>query len=216
MFYLAAVLSYSIIGAVIIGAMNYKRVLPTFRPFILFLCIALGNEVLSSLVIYFYHTNIITGNIYVLVESLLLIRMFKAWTIHPGAIKRFNSIMVFFVIAWLCDNVILHRPDHFSAAFRVVYSTVLVFVAIEQINQVIIFERDSILRNPKFLIASAILVFYMYKSLLEVFFMFETHNSKAFNNTVFLLLALFNLLSNIIYAVATLCLPSKQKLSLPY
>jgi len=205
--------------AAVIGGVRFKQVPKTYRPFIFFCMAAFINDGYGLIASQIFKTNTVNSNIYVLIESMLLLWLFYNWSDDYSRKKkniRFTIIAILFTIVWLVDNLVMHDMTTINSMFRVVYSFVIVLLSIEQINLVFHRERQSILRNARFIICAAFVIFYTYKTIVEVFFMIDLGMSRNFYVQLYYILVLLNLIINLIYALALLWIPRKQRFSLPF
>lgn len=214
-YYYAVYFSYSIAFAAIIGLIRFKKIHKSYQPFILFVCLAFSNEILSSILIEIWKNNSMNGNLYVLFESLILIWLFKGWGRFPK-MKVFYVLLFVVLLAWGIENIILNSIFHRNAFFRVFYALIIIFLSMEQINTVLFHERKNILKNSQFLICVIFLLYYTFKATYEVFYLIPIRMSNFFYAKLFLILIIINLFANLAYAIAILWIPKKLKFTLPY
>lgn len=188
----------------------------TFLPFIVLLGIGLLSEAIGWYFIFAYKNNLFIGNIYVFIESIVLLVQFSIWHNHKKQFKKLFFLGLIFVIIWGVDNFILHQITTVNSLFRVSYALAIVFLSIEQINFVLITERSNVLLNARFLISIAFVIYYTYKSVFEVFYMINVRMSNNFYYALFNILISVNLFTNLLFAFAVLCIPKKQKFTLPF
>jgi len=169
---LLALLSYIIVIAAIISIVRYFSVLTIFRPFIYYTWLASLSEILSTILSYTSRNTAVNNNIYVLLESLLLLWQFYNWRGIQRSYWYYITIGTFFMAVWVSDNIILHSLLTINSTFRVVYSFIIVLLGIDGINQVFMYEKGKVLKNTKFLICAGCLLFYSYKAIFEVFFFY--------------------------------------------
>ncbi len=103
----------------------------------------------------------------------------------------------------------------FSSFFSIVSSFVLIFLAINQVNQLIIQEKRNLLKNSKFLICAGVLIFFTYKIMVESFYVMKLDQSTIFLSGIFNILVFVNLFVNLLFALATLWIPTRQRFTLP-
>ena len=208
-------LSYSICIAAIIGFIRFKKVIKPYQPFFFFVWVALLCEIISSIRITRNEDNIAVTNVYVWIESVLLLWLFKNWAMES---KRKNYYILISLVsaAWICDNLIFHSVTRLNSAFRVIYSFVLVFLSIDQINKLMVEERKNILLNSRFLICLTFVLFYTYKAAFEVFYIVQLPLSEYFYKSLWLIMVYVNLFANLLYAIAALWIPTRQKFTLPF
>lgn len=201
--------------ACIIGLVRFGTIPVAYRPFVYFSCLAFSNDVLSSILARLLHSNAVNSNIYVLVESLVLLWLFYNWGALRAKSWYLPVLVAALLLIWGFDNLVLNKITKINSIFRICYSFVLVFLGINQLNSMIVGERGNMLRNARFLICSGICIFYSYKAFLETFYLFRSKATIPLLNNVFLILAFVNLFVTLIYALAALWIPTRQKFTLP-
>jgi hypothetical protein len=202
--------------AALIGLIRFRKILTAYQPFIFFTWLACMNDLLSMAMIKWYKSNATNGNIYVLLESLLLIWLFKNWGVLQKRAWHLSALVGVLLGLWIYDNFWLNKLETVNSLFRICYSFVLIFLSIDQINRLIIQERGNILRNAKFLICISIIVFYTYKAIIEVFYLIRLEASDEFYTNIFTIMIFVNFFVNLIYALAALWIPTKQKFTLRF
>ena len=206
--------SFSIGIAVIVALFKNRAVLKSFRPFIYLVSAGFLNEMLSLYLILNHHQNAVNGNIYVLLEFLLILWLFKNWEVQKKAPLIYLAVIT--VIIWIFDTLILNSINHFSSIYRIFYSFVVIYLSINQMNWIIVNERKNIIKDSKFILCTAFIIFFAYKALLETFFLIELKLSNHFYHSLFIILTFLNLVINLVYALAALWMPTKQRFTLPY
>jgi hypothetical protein len=214
-FKLLIVFSYSILLAAAVGVVRYRRVTADNRPFFYIVWIALINELLSEILTSTIHSTAVNCNIYVLTEAVLYCWLFYNWGSWIRTKKRFRLLFIFLCSVWILDNVILNSLRHTNSIFRVVSSFVLVFLAIDQINQLITMERSKLLTNARFLISMGVVIFFTYRAIIETFYGIRLPFSGRFYYNVYLIMSYVNLFVNLIFTLAVIWIPTRQKFILP-
>ena len=207
-------LSYTIVPAAVTGIFKYPKIIPAYRPFIYMVCLAALNEIASNFFIGQCQTNAVNANIYILAECMLLLWLFANWAAGKNQKKRFFIVALLLLLLWIFDNLLWHSLRQFNSYFRVGYSLVLVFLAIDRMAAFIILEKRNILRHAGFLTAAGVLVFFCYKAVTEMLFITNHTISNTMQLTLILLMAGVNCCTNIIFLLAALCLPTKQTYTL--
>jgi hypothetical protein len=208
-------ISYSVGFAAIIGIVRYKRILKIYRPFVLITTVAFINEILSTIFTAIYKTNSVNANIYLLIESSLFVWQFKNWGAFPKRQWLFHASLCLLVIIWIYDNFFFSTITYTNSIFSICSSFILIFLSIDRINKLIVEERGNILRNASFLISIGIICYYSYNATIEVFYLMKLKMSQQFFLNIFWILVFVNLFVNLIYALASLWIPTKQKFTLP-
>lgn len=206
--------SYSVgIGAVI-GMVRFKKVDRAYLPFILLLWVGLLNEIITVVSIDLFKSNAVTSNIYVLVESLLILWFFKNLRLGRKNNKRFHFVALLFIAVWITDNFFISRITRFSSYFRILYNFITVLMSIHMINRLILDERSGLIKNSVFLITIGFIVFFTYKILIEIFWVYGLNASRDFRVEVYRIMTYINLAINLIYALAVLWIPKKREYTL--
>lgn len=212
----AVSLSFSIAIAAIIGGLRFKKISPAYYPFLYCVWIALANEVIGFLLTRNGYTNAINNNIYVLAESILLTWQFYRWNLFRRNEKVFAFIIASYVVLWTIECLFTWRIVYTTTYFRVFYSFVIVLMSINYRIEPLRTEKKSILTNPIFLLRTGFLLYFTYKVIVQIFWLYGLGGSKAFRMNVVWILIFINLLTNLIYALAILWMPRKQRFSLPF
>ena len=208
--------SYSIGIAATIGLVRFKVIDKSYQPFIWICCLAFVNEIVSTITAQVFRNNAVNLNIYVLCEALLYIWLFYNWGEFKVSVNSYYGLCIFLVFVWVLDNFILNSFLTINSLFRIVYSFTLIFLAINQGNRMLFNTRGALLRNPRFLISTGIVIFYSYKATFETFYLFKLNFSNNFYNSIHLILEAVNLFVNLIFALAMLWIPGRQKFILRY
>ncbi len=212
-FLLNEISTASILPAALLGVVRYKKALPVYRPLLWFIWIGTVNEAVSWVLIELNRNNVVNSNVYVLIEYVLLLSVFYHWN-ERAPRKRFLFLLAAGVLVWVTDNFLLNSLHTINSIFRVLYSIVILFLSINQVNKLIVYEKKNLIRNAMFLTCMAFIFFYSYKAFIETFYILQLPFSKLFYLNLFQILLFVNLFTNLVYAIAILCIPSKQEFSL--
>jgi hypothetical protein len=205
--------------AAIIALVRFKKISKEYWPIIFCIWAASLNGILNYLLAINGYHNAVNNNIYVLAEALLFFTFFKNMGIFEKVPRSFKIFMGSMVLLWLWENGVQGKITYVSSLFRITYSFFIVLMSITVINKLMIldmyrpFEMDSrgILRNPVFLICVGAIVFFTFKVLVEIFWLYGLDHSNAFRMKLYDILIYINLVKNGIYALAVLWILPKQK-----
>jgi hypothetical protein len=207
--------SYSIALAAIIGLIRFRKIHRAYQPFIFITIAALLNEICSSLLIHFHKSNAASTNILSLFECLLWLWQFRRWNGFKQGSREYPLLVAIVISTWAFENIVLGKLFTFSSVFAIAYSFCLVFLSINQVNLLIVQEKRNLLNNPKFLICTGAIIFYTYRILVECFYLLDMGESDKFLTNIFSILVFVNLFVNLLFALATLWIPTRQRFSLP-
>ncbi len=214
-YFLTDLLSYVIVFAAVAGIVRFKRILKEYRPFVYLVWIALANEIISTLTIYAFRSNVANSNIYILAEYIMILWLFMRWDNLKR--KRFYWLLLTGgSFLWVIDNCIVHRLGITNSFSRIFYSLVFVYLSVEVVNTIIFYPVSNLFLNAKFLICIAFIIYYSYRGVFEIFFFLQIRMSNAFYVHLFRILVSVNFVANLIYFFSMICIPKKQKFILVY
>src|SRR5258705_12392218 len=121
-FYDGVILGYSVIIAVVIGLIRFRKIMDSYQPFIFILCLDFLNLSLSVILSETIRNNAVNSNIYVLLKSLLYLWLFKNWGAFYKKSTLFYSLAVLLIAVWIYDNLIRNHLTTTNSLFRIVLS----------------------------------------------------------------------------------------------
>jgi hypothetical protein len=204
-------LSYSILIPAILSSAKLKNYEGSFTPFFLFIWLGVLSEIISTILIYAHHSNALISNVYVLAECLLLTWLFKNWNLFVKTKRFFYFLLIGFTIVWLLENFVFFSINRFNSYFRIIYSFSLVLMSISQINILLLSNNNTIINNSVFLACIAFIIFFTYKAILEIFWLYGLNGSSQFRSRVYEIMAYINLITNLIYGLAFLWIRRKRE-----
>lgn len=208
------ILNHSIALAAIIGITRFRSIASAYYPFLCIIWLGLFNESLSLFIIFNTRNNAVNSNVFVLLEYLLILLQFYKWNNH--ALRKYYAAAFIGIIIWTADNCIIHGMSENNSLFRVYYSLAVVFLSINQVNKLIIYEKGNLLKNATFIICITFLFYFGCKAFVEAFNVLRFGLSDMFLENLWIILYFVNFIANLTYAIATLCIPAKQEFTLPY
>jgi hypothetical protein len=205
----AFLVSEIVLVPLLIGLIRFNRTVVSYQPFLLLLALAATSEMISFICIrVLYASNAIACNLYGLAECMVILYQFYIW----GFLKRKWRLFVVLVLAmsllWVLENLVMGYIETFaSPVFRVAYAFIVVLLSINEINYLIVQDNKSLLKNPRFLICTGFIIFFIYQVLYEA-------SMFIGSDTVLSLRLVFsfnyiNAFVNLLYAIAVLCIPVK-------
>ncbi len=214
-FYLIVILSLTICIPALIGLIRFSRISEVYYPFIIYVWIGALNEILGAILVFTKNSNIINLNIYLLIESLLLLWQFTRWRLLNY--KSFWSILLLFalLIFWVSENLIFFSITRYASYFTICYATLFTFLSIGNINRLIVTERKSLFRNPQFIICAAFILYFTLVILSEIFWIYGLTLGTVFSNYVNYISSIINFISIILYTLAIIWMPIKHRFTLP-
>lgn len=216
MFILALISGYSISLAAVMGLVRFRQIHRSYRPFIFICLFGLLNEIVSNICAYRFRNNSINYNLYSIAEALLYLWLFRSWGRFTHRRYSYGFTLIILLIAWIYDNLVLNSVFTDNSLFWVIYSFCLVFLAIDEINLVVMSGRVPLLRDSRFLICAGLVIFYSYTAMIYIFLFLKLNFSERFYSNIYLFLQAINFLVNLVFALALLWAPKKIRFILPF
>lgn len=201
--------SSSVLIPSVIAAMKFRSVERSFYPFIFFIWVGFLNEIVSYIISFRGGSTTFNNNLYILAEALLILWQFKEWDIFASFKKGFVVLAASLIIVWGLDHGNKQSLGSINLNFRLLYSLMIVLISIHVNNSLVFTVRRSLVKSPVFLICNGFTIYFTYKILAEVFWIYGLNTTKAFRIYVYIIMAWINAFTNIIYAFAILCIPKK-------
>ena len=214
-FYIVIAFSLSIIVPAIIGLIRFKKINEAYHPFIFYIWVGAFNEIFGLIMMYTIKSNIVNLNFYLLAESLLLLWQFTRWGLFNKNSFWVKLIIASLIIVWLIENFIISSITKYDSYFCIYNATINTFMSINIINKLISTERRSLLRNPVFIICSTFVIYYSMSILSEVFWIYGLSLNEALSKNINAISISTNFISIILYTLAIIWMPIKQRFSLP-
>ena len=209
-YYLAVISGYSLFIPGVISIFRMHSVMPAYYPFILFIVTGCLNETLSSILVANGHFTTVNNNIYVLLESLILVFFLQKTKRPEASLSLCVPLMVTCILFWTLETFLLKSIYITSSYFRIYYSFLVVLLSISNINKIVVTETDHLLNNPLFLICICFITYYTLKVIIEAFLLYGIKYSDLVLSNIYNILIYVNLLINLIYTIVLLWIPRKQ------
>lgn len=212
---LSVIMAFSIMMPAFAGLYRYQYLQPDDRLFVLILWLGVLNELASLASVYTTGTNAVTFNCYILAENLLLVLMFYHWDIRASRSKAFITGSTLLIV-WLLDNVYNGNIQNFYGVFGLYCSLVMMYYCIRHISRCIVFDNNSLLLNGRCLICIGLLVYFSIKIISDTFFITQLGISSQLEAQIISIVSIMNVIANLIYLYAILCLKQKAGFTLEY
>ncbi len=206
--------AFSMLIACGIGMARFAGILPAYRPFVVFIWVAVANDLLSYLVINTKSNNVVNSNLYVLLEYGLLLVVFYRLN-GSRAAKRYVWLFGVGLLIWIGDNLLFHTLDHINSTYRISYSVIILLLSIRQLSDLIVSEKRSLARNAILWICISFMFYFSFRAFFETFYILQAPFSSSFYFNLFVIFWIINLLTNLTYAIAILWIPKKQEFTIP-
>jgi hypothetical protein len=211
------ILSLSVVFAVIIGIVRFKRIDSSYYPFIYSISCALLMEIIHQVLMSkgWNHALITTLNVYLLIDFFLYTWLFYNWGLFNRGRPVFVTVIATSFVVWLITLYITNQGNsRLNVYFIILYAFALIFFSVNMFNRAIVHERMPIFKNARFWICLGIIIFYSFfivsnAGRLSIFI--RPNYSLPFWRRLNGINVYSNLLVNILYAVAALWIPRKKK-----
>ncbi len=201
--------SSSILFPALIAIFKFRNIEKSFYPFIFFIWIGFLNEIISYTISSVGGSTTFNNNLYILAEALLILWQFKEWDIFTSFKKGFMVLSILLVIVWSVDHSNIQSLGSINLNFRLLYSLMIVLMSIHLNNRRIFTFRGNLIKSPVFLVCNGLVIYFTYKILVEVFWIYGLNKTQSFRMDVYVIMAWINAFTNIIYSLAILCIPKK-------
>ena len=212
-FYFYLALNSSILIPGIVALIRYKTVDGRYYPFLYCLWVGCINEFLSLYLIINEQRTLINHNIYVLLESLLLLLFFfrSGYSFSKNVLFTLWAV---FIAVWVSENFIFRSITVNSTYFRIFYSFILVLLSVNTINKKIFTRNKGLLSDATFMICCGFIIYFTYKIIVQAFAIYGFSKQSAFLLNIYIIMYYINFTVNIIYTFAVIWMPRKIKYSL--
>lgn len=182
----------------------------------LFVFVTLGffNDILSYLIIMRGHSNHFNSNIYVLMAFLLLLAQFYMW--NKVSRRKYILLAIAGCWLWISDHLILNDIKSNNSIFRFAVSFIFLYLCIEQINKLIIYENKALLKNPIFLTCTGLVIHFSFKAFIETFNFYEWAFETRLAIRLNIVMATINIISYVLTSIAFLCIRARPTYFYPY
>jgi len=207
-------LSLVIVFPCVSGLIRWKRMRPSYRPFVVLMTIGAITEVLNYVKISVIKgNNDLIINVYSIIEYLLIISQFYFWRFNSRTRRWYPYFGAFCLIIWIVENLIIKDIHHVGLVFRVSSSFFIIILSINEINYIIINESRNLLKNARFLICTGFLIYFLYELLFEgsIYVMGKEQNNTIASKIIELSFYV-NAVVNIIYGIAVWFIPKRISL----
>lgn len=207
---ISLLLSFTVVIPLIIGLVRLEHIRASYQPFLAYLLLAFTSELVSFLCVKFANSNVISANIYTILEACLILYLFYTW----GFLKKRPWLMailtLLYIGVWTGENIIMGKIDRdFCSYFIMLYSLVTVLLCINEINSLLIEYNRNLFRNAKFLICLGLIIMGVYSLIVEGTLLIDTENGALFTR-VYSLFIFINAFVNIVYAIAVYFIPVRD------
>ena len=139
-------MSLSILLPLAIGCIRFKRIVPSYYPIIYLLFIGTITEIASYL-LYKSASDAVIYNMYGIIELLFFSWQFRLW--GNNVLRRkpvYYTLIGTLSLIWLFENFYMGRIAAYSPIYWVCYSLILILLAVNQMNWLIVNERGICLK----------------------------------------------------------------------
>ena len=214
LYYVTLLSAYSIILPFTAAMYRMKAMKGKYTPLLILLSIGFCNEVYSSFAAHYFKTNSLNGNIYVLLEYLMIIWQFIRLR------GNYSMLIIVALISigigvWVVDNLVLHSLKDNNSIFRIVSSLFIVCACMDKANQLLFDSGPVLFKNTDLLLCLGFFSYFTFKTFVEVFNLYEMPVMTSFYADIWSILAVVNFLTNILFSIAIICIQQKQEYTIP-
>ena len=199
---------------VIYGMLVYSKIAHAYRPMVIFIWILFVIKFIDA----FIRSDNAFFKILSELEPLLVLALIawqaRRWRIFDKRPKIFWVMITVAIHAWTGEQVLAEATPSGISWFSVGSSFLVTLVAIELLNRTMISSPGPLFRNPIFLFSIALIFFYTFSGLLQVFMLVGQYSGKAVADKAYYFYIILAIFTNIIYLRSFLCIPPKTNYSL--
>ena len=210
----AVILSFTIIFPAVAGWVRFNRMDPAFHPFVFLIWCGLANEIISFLVTRNGHSNALNTNLYAVVEGVLITLFFYQQKLFQKDNRIFYSITILLIAGWITDKLIISNIRQWSSYFSILAYFLYVLMSISMLNRLLLVDRQKLVRNSLFVICLAMITFFTYALLVEIFLFYGLASSRSFRLNMYRIMTYINVITNLFYTLAIVWIPLKRESTL--
>jgi hypothetical protein len=214
-YYFLLLLRSSILFPAIAGIVRFRKIDPVYYPFIFLMWAGALNEIVGTLLSFTIRNNTYSFNTFTLIEALLITWQFRKWNLFSKNINIYHSLIFLFTGGWLVYFFILGYINTFNSHFLIMQGFILVFMTVNYLNKLISKAEGSLVKDPRFIICIAFLLYFTINCTLASFWLFDFELPPELRTKVFSIIAWMNVFGNLLYTVAIVLFPAKQKFLIP-
>jgi hypothetical protein len=160
------------------------------------------------------HSNAPTFNVYCVVEAVLVVWQFLNWNLFRYRSIGFAIIIGFFSI-WIFETSLVGIQE-FNSYFIMISSFTITILSILMINKRIITQNHWLSKDPVLIISVCFVMYFAYTLLVECFM--KNSNGKDFDFLASIqnIFSVTNLITNLLYTLAIVWIPTRLRFTLPY
>jgi hypothetical protein len=208
------ILSLCIAITVIIGVIRYRVIDPSYYPFFYLATISLFVEIMNYILAKskMYDPVLIMMNLFYFTEFFFYTWLFHQWGLFNFKRTVFLLIIGSYFICWTVFTFGVGSITKQGFYFPVIYAITLLFFAVTTFNKLVIQDRGAIIKNPKFWILTGVIIFFSFYVLIESanLSVFGKNASQVLRRGLYGIVSYTNLIVNLMFATAALCIPRKK------
>src|SRR5687768_17487120 len=121
-YYFIVTLYLSILFPSIVGLVRFKRIDPDYYPFSYFLWLGCLNVIFGIIITHMGYYTIVNFNVYTLLESFVLLWLFKKWHLFDASKKIYYGLFILYSVAWLTEMIFITKFSlAYASYFRILY-----------------------------------------------------------------------------------------------
>ncbi|HLX66493.1 MAG TPA: hypothetical protein VKR41_05845 [Puia sp.] len=198
----------------IAGLVRFRRLGKTYQPLFFMSLAGLVSESISDYLAHYHTSNADVANIYALLEWIFIFWQFRVWGFFRARKEIAYAILAVPCMAWVAENLIFGRMTNFSPYFRIFAGFSIVLFSVNKINFMITHDNRKLLGHPDFLICIGFIIYFIYDIVYEWAYQSSRSGATQITTTIIFLFGYINALTNIIFAIAFLRIPSPKKYTL--
>lgn len=192
------------------GCIRFRKVDAAYFPFLICIILAAINEMVTMCLSLSSISSTLFFQTYSFLESILLFLQFMLWrNLKPSGYS--TSIGIACITTAYIGCMMIIKTAAAESVFMILYSVFLIILSLREINYQLVITTTALKYNANLLISVALLVFYTYAVLIEVFWWYGLDGKQGLSAKIYDIMPVINFIVNLIFTYAILWIPRKPK-----
>jgi len=189
------------------GWIRFPKSDPSFLPFQLLLTSGMAHECISSYLIHQGINNTPIYNLALLIQGPVFIWQFYNWQYWGRYSKAPIRWSLSLVLTWLANWLYAGSLSVAFSGYAIVSTLLTAFFAMDMMGNILYPPRPSLHRDARFIICLSAVIFAACAVIIELFWILGFTHDLALMQKTATLFAVINLVINLFYTWAIICIP---------
>ncbi|RYF91428.1 MAG: hypothetical protein EOO03_01375 [Chitinophagaceae bacterium] len=200
--------SSTLLAAAVAGGIKVRSMDSRYRWIVVYLIAGVVNEVIGFFCGWWFRTNVVNNNFFMLAELLILNFQFMAWN-QDDRKKQWYLLPVIFFSGLFLVTSLLQGVKQPLVYFNFLYCFYLALCATTWLARLMATDDRPFYKNARAIICSCMMIYFSYRIIVEAFWLYGLNISAAFRIEVQAIIRWINLFINFLYLYALKWIPKK-------